>query len=65
MSWIKEDSQASKIQQIKTTNWELDKKTIKIIWEYIKQLFMTKETAIKLFEEKRVRTVWDEDQEKW
>lgn len=26
---------------------------------------MTKETAIKLFEEKQVRTVWDADQEKW
>ncbi len=26
---------------------------------------MTKETAIKLFEEKHVRTVWDEEQEKW
>ncbi len=26
---------------------------------------MTKETAIKLFEEKQVRTVWDEEQEKW
>ncbi len=26
---------------------------------------MTKETAIKLFEEKQVRSLWDEDQEKW
>ncbi len=26
---------------------------------------MTKETAIKLFEEKQVRTVWDAEQEKW
>ena len=26
---------------------------------------MTKETAIKLFEEKQVRTVWDADNEKW
>ena len=26
---------------------------------------MTKETAIKIFEEKQVRTVWDADQEKW
>jgi hypothetical protein len=26
---------------------------------------MTKETAIKLFEEKQVRSVWDEEQEKW
>lgn len=26
---------------------------------------MTKETAIKLFEEKQVHTVWDADQEKW
>lgn len=26
---------------------------------------MTKETAIKLFEEKKVRTVWDAEQEKW
>ncbi len=26
---------------------------------------MTKETAIKLFEQKQVRTVWDEDKEKW
>ncbi len=26
---------------------------------------MTKETAIKIFEEKHVRTVWDADQEKW
>lgn len=26
---------------------------------------MTKETAIKLFEEKQVRSVWDADQEKW
>jgi hypothetical protein len=26
---------------------------------------MTKETAIKLFEEKKVRSVWDSEQEKW
>jgi len=26
---------------------------------------MTKETAIKLFNEKRIRTVWDDTQEKW
>ena len=26
---------------------------------------MTKKQAIKLFEEKKVRTVWDDDQEKW
>ena len=26
---------------------------------------MTKETAIKLFEQKKVRTVWDKDEEKW
>jgi len=26
---------------------------------------MTKETSIKLFEEKKVRTVWDEDKEEW
>ena len=26
---------------------------------------MSKETAIKLFEERQVRTVWDAEQEKW
>lgn len=26
---------------------------------------MTKKEAIKLFEEKKVRSVWDEKQEKW
>ena len=26
---------------------------------------MTKEIAIKLFEEKQVRTIWDAEQEKW
>ena len=26
---------------------------------------MDKETAIKLFEDKRVRVLWDEEQEKW
>ena len=26
---------------------------------------MTKKEAIKLFEEKKVRTVWDDEQEKW
>ncbi len=26
---------------------------------------MTKETAIKLFSERRIRTHWNEDQEKW
>ena len=26
---------------------------------------MTKETAIKLFEQKQVRSVWNEDEEKW
>ncbi len=26
---------------------------------------MTKDTAIKLFEEKQVRSVWDAEQEKW
>ena len=26
---------------------------------------MTKKEAIKLFEEKKVRTAWDDEQEKW
>mgnify|MGYP001065792726 CR=1 FL=1 len=26
---------------------------------------MTKDTAIKLFEDKKIRTQWDEDAEKW
>jgi len=26
---------------------------------------MTKETAIKLFEQKEVRSIWNEDEEKW
>ena len=26
---------------------------------------MTKETAIKLFNNKQIRTIWNEDQEKW
>jgi len=26
---------------------------------------MTKETAIKLFNEKQIRTHWDDEQEKW
>ena len=26
---------------------------------------MTKQQAIKLFEEKKIRTVWDDEQEKW
>ena len=26
---------------------------------------MTKETAIKLFDERRIRTQWDDNQEKW
>jgi hypothetical protein len=26
---------------------------------------MTKETSIKLFESKKVRSVWDSEQEKW
>jgi hypothetical protein len=26
---------------------------------------MTKETSIKLFEEKKVRTIWDEEKEEW
>ena len=26
---------------------------------------MTKETAIKVFEEKQVRTAWNQDEEKW
>ncbi len=26
---------------------------------------MTKETAIKIFEDKKVRTIWDAEQEKW
>jgi hypothetical protein len=26
---------------------------------------MTKEPAIKVFEEKQVRTIWDAEQEKW
>ena len=26
---------------------------------------MTKQQALKLFEERRVRTVWDDEQEKW
>lgn len=26
---------------------------------------MTKQEALKLFEDKKVRTVWDDEQEKW
>ena len=26
---------------------------------------MTKETAIKLFEQKQIRSIWNEDEEKW
>lgn len=26
---------------------------------------MTKKEAIKLFEERKVRTIWDDEQEKW
>lgn len=26
---------------------------------------MTKQQALKLFEERRVRTVWDDEQDKW
>lgn len=26
---------------------------------------MTQQEAIKIFEEKKVRTIWDSDQEKW
>jgi ABC-type Fe3+ transport system substrate-binding protein len=26
---------------------------------------MTKDTAIKLFNEKQIRTIWDDEQEKW
>jgi len=33
---------------------------------YIQQrMYMTKETAIKLFETKQVRSVWDSEVEKW
>ena len=30
-----------------------------------KQYIMTKKQAIQLFEEKKVRTVWDDEEEKW
>lgn len=33
------------------------------IW--IHAIWSTKETAIKLFEEKQVRSVWDAEHEKW
>ena len=32
---------------------------------YLRNLVMTKQESIKLFEEKKVRTVWDDEQEKW
>lgn len=32
---------------------------------YLKTKLMTKQQALKLFEERRVRTVWDDEQEKW
>jgi hypothetical protein len=32
---------------------------------FAKILNMTKETAIKLFEKKQVRSIWDDEQEKW
>ena len=35
------------------------------IFAYIINHIMTKKESIKLFEEKKVRTVWDEEQEKW
>jgi hypothetical protein len=35
------------------------------ILDETKKLIITKETAIKLFEEKQVRSVWDGEQEKW
>lgn len=38
-----------------------DSKTLHVHWRYK----VDKETAIKLFEDKRVRALWDEDQRKW
>ena len=38
---------------------------IKSTIQLTKKRIMTKETAIKLFEEKQVRSVWDAGQEKW
>ena len=35
------------------------------IFAYIINHIMTKKESIKLFEEKKVRTVWDDEQEKW
>lgn len=36
-----------------------------IIEEKKRRLQVSKETSIKLFEQKQVRSVWDEEQEKW
>jgi len=33
--------------------------------KYHKTMYMTKETAIKLFNDKQIRTHWDDNQEKW
>ena len=55
---LKEEPDCTKVrnyfQPIKKSTIQLTKKRI-----------MTKETAIKLFEEKQVRSVWDAGQEKW
>ena len=42
------------------------KKSSHILCVYIKLIIdMTKKQAIQLFEERKVRTVWDDEQEKW
>jgi len=42
----------------------LDKKIINGFYQ-VRNLTMTKETAIKLFQDHKVRTQWNEDEEKW
>jgi hypothetical protein len=48
-------------EQVNESFMLMDWKTLHVHWRYK----VDKETAIKLFEDKRVRAFWDEDQEKW
>ena len=50
---------------IKLLNYGYTKFSFTFVYNYSKQLQMTQKESIRLFEERKVRAIWDDEQEEW
>ena len=46
-------------------NYGYTKFSFTFVYNYSKQLQMTQKESIRLFEERKVRAIWDDEQEEW